>query len=124
MMSAERIQLHVRKDDQVQVISGKEKGKTGKVLSVNTKTGRVTIEKLNMVKRHVKPSNQNPQGGIIEKETPIHSSNVLVMCTKCGKGTRHGMKAVESTAKKKGAAPATSKKIRVCKRCGTSPDKA
>jgi large subunit ribosomal protein L24 len=124
MMSAERSQLHIRKDDQVQVISGKEKGKTGKVLRVSTKTSRVTIEKLNMVKRHVKPSNQNPQGGIIEKELPIHVSNVLVMCTKCGKGTRHGVKVVESSAKKKGAAPAASKKIRVCKRCGTSPDKA
>ncbi|MFN7684949.1 MAG: 50S ribosomal protein L24 [Oligoflexia bacterium] len=124
MMSAERIQLHVRKDDQVQVISGKEKGKTGKVLSVNSKSGRVTIEKLNMVKRHVKPSNQNPQGGIVEKELPIHVSNVLVMCSKCGKGTRHGAKVVEVSSKKKGAASASSQKIRVCKRCGTSPDKA
>lgn len=124
MMSAERIQLHVRKDDQVQVISGKEKGKTGKVLNVNSKSGRVTIEKLNMVKRHVKPSNQNPQGGIIEKELPIHVSNVLVMCSKCGKGTRHGSKTVEGSSKKKGTAAAAPKKIRVCKRCGTSPDKA
>ncbi len=123
MMSAQRTSLHVKKDDQVQVIAGKEKGKTGKVLSVSTKSGRVTVEKLNMVKRHVKPTSQNPQGGIIEKELPIHASNVLVLCSKCGKGTRHGMKVAETAAKKKGAA-ATAKKIRVCKRCGTSPDKA
>lgn len=112
-MNAARKTFHVRKDDQVQVIAGKEKGKTAKVLRVHPKTGRVTLEKLNMVKRHVKPSAQNPQGGILEKELPINISNVLLLCAKCEKGTRHGVKADEGKSK-----------IRVCKRCGASPDRA
>jgi large subunit ribosomal protein L24 len=126
MMNAARNTFHVRKDDQVQVIAGKEKGKTAKVLRVYSKTGRVVLEKLNMVKRHVKPSAQNPQGGILEKELPIHISNVLLMCTKCGKGTRHGVKvgAPATKSAKTKAAKAVQKKIRVCKRCGTSPDQA
>jgi len=122
MMNTARNTFHVRKDDQVQVISGKEKGKTAKVLRVYGKTGRVVLEKLNMVKRHVKPSQQNPQGGILEKELPIHVSNVLLVCSKCGKGTRHGVKLAAKAAKAKKSS--TEKKIRVCKRCGTSPDKA
>ena len=122
MMNSARNTFHVRKDDQVQVIAGKEKGKTAKVLRIYSKTGRVVLEKLNMVKRHVKPSNQNPQGGIMEKELPIHVSNVLLVCVKCGKGTRHGVKVAASSAKsaKGKSVKATQKKIRVCKRCGTS----
>jgi large subunit ribosomal protein L24 len=116
--------LSIRKDDTVQVISGKEKGKTGKVMKVDRKSGRVTIEKVNMVKRHVKPSQKYPQGGILEKELPLHYSNVLLMCAKCNRGVRHGHKTGEATAAKgkKGAkASATAqKKIRVCKRCGES----
>jgi len=126
MMNAARNTFHVRKDDQVQVIAGKEKGKTAKVLRVYSKTGRVVLEKLNMVKRHVKPSNQNPQGGILEKELPIHISNVLLVCSKCGKGTRHGVKVAAPAAKaaKGKASKSVQKKVRVCKRCGTSPDQA
>ena len=131
MMNAARSTFHVRKDDQVQVITGKEKGKTAKVLRVYAKTGRVVLEKLNMVKRHVKPSQQNPQGGIVEKELPIHVSNVLLVCSKCGKGTRHGVavKAAAEKAKKAAAGKTATKKttegkVRVCKRCGTSPDQA
>ena len=126
MVNSARNTFHVRKDDQVQVIAGKEKGKTAKVLRIYSKTGRVVLEKLNMVKRHVKPSNQNPQGGITEKELPIHVSNVLLVCTKCGKGTRHGVKMAPSGAKpvKAKSGKAVQKKIRVCKRCGASPDQA
>jgi len=128
MLNTARNTFHVRKDDQVQVIAGKEKGKTAKVLRVYGKTGRVVLEKLNLVKKHVKPSAQNPQGGIIEKELPIHVSNVLLVCSKCGKGTRHGVKIVAEDLKAKKASSAkgssTEKKVRVCKRCGTSPDKA
>jgi large subunit ribosomal protein L24 len=118
--------LSIRKNDQVQVMSGREKGKTGKVMNVNTKTGRVTVEKINMVKKHVKPSQKTPQGGILEKELPLHYSVVLLMCAKCNRGVRHGFKVVEATAKaKKGAkASATASKktakVRVCKRCGES----
>ena len=108
--------LSIRKNDTVQVISGKEKGKTGKVQKVDRKSGRVTIEKVNMVKRHVKPSQKYPQGGILEKELPLHYSNVLLMCAKCNRGVRHGQKMAAAPAKgKKGAkASATEKKIRVC----------
>lgn len=115
--------LSIRKNDTVQVISGKEKGKTGKVLKVDHKSGRVTVEKLNMVKRHVKPSQTNPQGGILEKELPLHYSNVLLMCAKCNRGVRHGHKEAQAATKaKKGAkaAAASAKNIRVCKRCGES----
>jgi large subunit ribosomal protein L24 len=104
--------LSIRKNDTVQVMAGREKGKTGKVLAVSVKTGRVTIEKTNMAKRHVKPSQKNPQGGVIEKELPLHYSNVLLMCPKCNKGVRHGIKI------------AGEKKTRVCKRCESSLDVA
>jgi large subunit ribosomal protein L24 len=124
----ERKNLSLRKNDMVQVIAGRDKGKSGKVLRVNGKTMRVTVEKLNMVKRHMKANQQNPGGGIIEKETPIHYSNVLLMCPKCNKGVRHGIKMVEAGAQgkkakgKKSAAAgeSTHQKIRVCKKCGES----
>src|SRR6185437_10179473 len=92
--------LSIHKNDTVQVISGKEKGKTGKVMKVDRKSGRVTIEKVNMVKRHVKPSNKYPQGGILEKELPLHYSNVLLMCAKCNRGVRHGHKLGEAAPAK------------------------
>lgn len=117
------LKLSIRKNDMVQVIAGREKGKTGKVLLVNGKSGRVTIEKVNMLKRHVRPSQQNPQGGVLEKEAPIHYSNVLLFCPKCAKGVRHGHKMAEGgqgTKKKKGATASKSKRIRVCKKCGES----
>lgn len=117
MQTSVETKLAVKKNDQVQVIAGREKGKVGKVLSVSTKSGRVTVEKVNMVKRHVKASQQNPQGGIVEKELPLHYSNVLLYCTKCARGVRHGSK-MEA---KKGSKKQT--KIRVCKRCGEGLDK-
>jgi large subunit ribosomal protein L24 len=115
-MSMELVKVTIRKNDQVQVIAGREKGKTGKVLRVLPKTGRVVVEKVNMVKRHVKPTQKNPQGGVLEKETSLHFSNVQLMCPKCNRGVRHGIKVVEKTAGKKGAVKHT--KVRVCKRCG------
>lgn len=118
--------LSLKKNDQVQVIAGRDKGKIGKILSVNQKTGRVTVEKINMVKRHTKASQKNPGGGIFEKETPIHYSNVLLYCTKCAKGVRHGHKMVEKSAGKKGktAGAAKAVKVRVCKKCGETLDSA
>jgi large subunit ribosomal protein L24 len=122
METTPRIKLSLRKNDQVQVIAGREKGKVGKILRVNAKTGRVTVEKTNMVKRHVKPSQQNPQGGILEKELPLHYSNVLLMCAKCNRGVRHGIKLAEKAGKKGEAKVQT--KIRVCKKCGGSLETA
>src|SRR4051794_37307393 len=106
--TTERLKLGIRKNDMVQVMAGKEKGKTGKVSHVDRKDGRVTIEKINMVKRHMKPSQKYPQGGIIEQELPLHYSNVLLMCGKCNKGSRFGYKVDAKSGKKS----------RLCKRCG------
>lgn len=99
--------LHIKKNDQVKVIAGKEKGKTGKILTVMPKKGCVIIEKVNFVKRHTRPSGQARQGGILEKEAPIHISNVMVVCNKCNLPVRVGQKILED-----------GKKARYCKKCG------
>ncbi|MBU1001464.1 MAG: 50S ribosomal protein L24 [Proteobacteria bacterium] len=97
----------IRKDDKVMVISGKDKGKVGKVLKIHKKTDRVLIEKVNMVKRHTKANPYTQQsGGIVEKEAPIHISNVALLCDACTKPTRVGFK--EAT---------DGKKVRFCKKC-------
>jgi len=96
---------HLKKGDFVKVISGKEKGKTGKVLMVIKDKNRIVIEKLNMIKRHQK-ANAMGKGGIVEKEGPIHASNVIIMCGKCNKETRVGIKIFED-----------GKKVRICKKC-------
>src|SRR3972149_705457 len=98
---------HVRRGDVVAVIAGKEKGKRGKVLRILNKKGRVVIERLMMVKRHTKPSQKSPQGGIIEKEGSINLSNVMLWCEKCSKPRRAGVKFNEAGGK-----------ARVCKNCG------
>ncbi len=102
---------HVKKADIVQVMTGKERGKTGKVLKVNQKKGRVYVEKLNMIKRHKKPMGQQA-GGIVEVEGGIASSSLLLYCDKCSRGVRTKAKILES-----------GKKIRVCKKCNTDLDK-
>lgn len=121
------LKLSIRKNDMVEIIAGKEKGKSGKVIAVDMIAARVTVEKVNLVKRHVKPSQKNPQGGVVEKELPIHYSNVLLMCPKCNRGVRHGrrVEAAAASKKKKGATAGaaqseTTKKIRFCKRCDQS----
>ena len=101
------VKFHVKKDDQVIVIAGKEKGKTGKILRVITKKERVLVEKVNFVKRHTRPSSQTRQGGILEKEAPIHASNVMIICTKCNLPVKVGRKILED-----------GKKVRYCKKCG------
>ena len=123
MLNLERKKSSLRKNDLVQVIAGREKGKTGKILKIDMKSNRVTIEKTNMVKRHTKRT-QTSEGGIIEKELPLHYSNVLLVCPKCNRGVRHGMKQVESSAKGKAATGVKAKKLRVCKRCNESLDVA
>jgi large subunit ribosomal protein L24 len=90
--------MHVRKNDRVIVIAGKEKGKVGRVLRVLLDSNRVSIEGLNKVKRHTKPDQQNQQGGIVEKEAPIHASNVALV-EKDGKPTRTGSKTLEDGKK-------------------------
>ena len=82
------MKVHVRKNDTVVVISGKDKGKTGEVLRVIPKTGKVVVKGVNLVKKHQKPNRQNMQGGIIEMEAAINSSKVMLFCEKCTKATR------------------------------------
>jgi len=101
------IKFHVRKDDLVQVIAGKEKGKSGKVLKVLPHKNRVVVEKVNFIKRHSRPTGKTRQGGIIQKEAPIHISNVLLLCSKCNRGVRMGKRILED-----------GKKALVCKKCG------
>jgi large subunit ribosomal protein L24 len=107
--------LGIRKNDTVQVIAGKEKGKTGKVLRVDPKSFRVEVENINMVKKHTKPSQANPGGGILSKTAPLHYSNVLLFCGKCKKGVRFGFK---MSKVKTGT-----KKVRHCKKCDENLDK-
>ena len=100
--------MHVRKGDQVVVIAGKEKGKRGRVMRLLTDKGRVVIERINMVKRHTKPTQRNPRGGILEKEGSVEASNVALWCGKCVAPRR--AKVDEKDGQKK---------RRVCIKCGT-----
>lgn len=104
--------LHIRRDDKVVVISGKEKGKKGKVLLVEPKSGKLIVEKLNMVTKHEKPKGQGKPGGIIHSEAPMYASKVMLVCGKCGKATRLSFKVLED-----------GDKVRVCKKCGETFDK-
>jgi large subunit ribosomal protein L24 len=105
-------QAHVRRGDTVSVIAGRERGKRGKVLRVLPGAGRVLVEKLNMVKKHQRPTQKLRQGGIIERENPLALSNVLVVCSRCDKASRSGIKVLGD-----------GRKVRVCKRCGESIDR-
>lgn len=96
---------HIKKNDMVKVITGKDKGKSGKVMRLIPKKDRVIVEKINMVKRHMKPSQQTRQGGILDKESPIHISNLMLICSKCTDPTRVGYKTLDD------------KKVRYCKKC-------
>ena len=103
--------MHVHSKDQVVVISGKDKGKKGKITAAFPKTGKVVVEGVNMVTKHQKARNAMQPGGIVHKEAPIDASNVMLVCPKCGKGTRVARKVVvveENGVKKR-------KIIRVCK---------
>jgi large subunit ribosomal protein L24 len=103
--------MHVKKGDKVMVISGKDKGKTGIILEAFPKQSRVLVEGINIVKKHAKPSQVNPQGGILNQEAPIHVSNVMPIDPKSGKPTRVGY-TVEN-----------GKKVRVAKKSGEVLDK-
>ncbi len=98
--------LHVKKDDLVMIVAGKDKGKSGKVLRVLPEKERVLVENLNLIKRHTRPSQTNNEGGIIEKEAPIAISNVQLLCPGCSKPARTGIKVLED-----------GNKVRFCKKC-------
>ena len=97
--------MKIRKNDNIIVIAGNDKGKTGKVLKVFPKESKVIVEGINIRKRHTKPSQSNPQGGIIEKESPVQVSNVMLIDPKTNEGTRLGSQVIldEKTGKKKRA---------------------
>lgn len=102
----EQKKYHIKKNDTVMVIAGKEKGKSGKVMRIIPKKDRVIVEKLNMVKRHMRPGPQSRQGGILEREGSIHISNLMLLCSKCTDPTRVGYKILDD-----------SRKVRYCKKC-------
>lgn len=103
--------MQIKKNDNVMVISGKEKGKRGRVIAVYPATNRLLVEKLNMIKRHTRPTQQIRQGGILEKESPISASNVQLICSKCDKPTTVSRQA-------QGDGP----RVRVCKTCSETID--
>ena len=98
--------INVKTGDTVYVLTGKNRGKKGKILSVQPKKGTVIVENVNIVKRHTKPRRMNELGGIIDKEAPIHRSNVMLICPSCGKPTKIGKLILEN-----------GQKARVCKKC-------
>ena len=104
--------LHVKKGDTVVVLSGKDKGKQGKIISAMPKKGMVVVEGTNKVKRHTKPNMKAPQGGILDKEMPLNSCKVMLICPACNKPTRIAHKLVDG------------KNARVCKKCGEVVDQA
>lgn len=99
--------VHVRKNDTVVVVSGKDKGKIGEVLAVYPRKSTVLVKDVNVVKKHQKPNKANTQGGIIEKESPVNSSKVMLYCTKCKSATRISNKLLDDGTK-----------VRACKKCG------
>jgi large subunit ribosomal protein L24 len=101
-----RDKCHIKKDDKVKIITGKDKGKIGKVLQVDRKKDRLLVENINVVKRHTRPTAQNRQGGIVESEAPISWSNAMLMCNKCLSPIRIQMKQLDD-----------GKKVRVCRKC-------
>jgi large subunit ribosomal protein L24 len=103
--------VHVKKGDTVMVISGKDESKKGKVLAVFPDSNKVIVEGVNIVKKHKKPRSAAQQGGIIRQEAPIDSSNVMLVCPRCGKPARIGKKVLDD-----------GQKARICKKCGEVVD--
>jgi len=110
---AERRTILIRKGDNVKVMSGRDAGKTGRVLAVNARKNTVTVEHANIIKRHTRPNPaKNVKGGIVEKEAAMNVSNVMIVCSSCGKHTRIGHVRLPD-----------GERARSCKRCGTTLDK-
>lgn len=101
--------LRIKKDDKVVVIAGRSRGTTSRVLYVIPSKNRAVVEHVNMVKRHTKPRGQGKPGGIVEKEAPIHVSNLMLFCDKCKRGVRFGTQVSDD-----------GRKARVCKKCGST----
>ena len=97
---------HLRREDKVKIIAGKDKGKVGKIQKIIRKKNRVIVENINMIKRHTKAGANNKQGGIVEREAPIHRSNIMLLCNKCMAPVRIKMHILEDK-----------KKVRVCRKC-------
>jgi large subunit ribosomal protein L24 len=105
--------ISIRKGDNVRVMTGKDAGKNGRVLSVNPRKNTVIVEHANIIKRHTRPNPaKNIKGGIVEREAPINVSNVMIVCSGCGKHARIGRNVLPDGSR-----------VRVCKRCGTTLDK-
>lgn len=100
---------YLKKNDQVEVIAGKDKGRVGKVLRVLREDDKAVVERINLIKRHTKPKEMNQQGQIVEKEAPIHVSNLQLICPECTKTGRIGRKVLDDGSK-----------VRYCKSCGES----
>jgi len=105
------MRARIKKNDTVVVIAGRERGKSGKVLRVIPSAGRAVVESLNMVKRHQKATSPQTPSGIVDKEAPIHLSNLMFLCEKCNAPTRLGKKVLED-----------GKRVRICRRCGEELD--
>ena len=101
--------MNIKKNDTVVVLSGKDKGKKGKILVADPSARKVIVEGINMATCHVKPRRQGEEGGIIRKEIPMYASKVMLVCPKCSKPTRVGHKILEDGSK-----------VRVCKKCGVT----
>jgi large subunit ribosomal protein L24 len=109
----ERTRIRLRRNDQVEVISGKDAGKRGKVLQIVAEKNRVLVQGVNFIKRHTRPNPQrNIKGGIAEREAPIHVSNLMVVCGECGKRTRIGSSRLED-----------GRKVRICRKCKGALDR-
>ena len=100
--------MHIKTNDTVVVIAGDDKDERGKVLAIDHDKGRLVVEGVNRVYKHVRRSQKNPQGGRLSKEMPVQISNVLLLCTRCGKGVRTGARLAKDGSKE-----------RFCKKCGT-----
>ena len=108
-----RLQTPIRKNDNVVVVTGKDRGKRGRVLKVLPQRNRLVIEGVNFVKRHTRPNpQQNVKGGIVERESPLHASNVQIVCPECGAPTRIGHQLLDD-----------GRKVRVCRKCDGAVDK-
>jgi large subunit ribosomal protein L24 len=107
-----RTLVHVRRGDTVEVITGKHRGKRGKVLRVIPKDGRIIVEGIMVAKRHMKPNQKMPSGGIVEKEMPFTAGKAMLVCTRCGRAVRFGHQTMDDGTK-----------VRVCRHCGEIIDK-
>jgi large subunit ribosomal protein L24 len=110
-VAAHRKKFRIKQGDTVEVVQGKESGKRGKVLHVRAEEERVVVERVNFIKRHIRPSKKAPQGGVIEREAGMHISNVKLVCPSCNEAVRVGVR-MEGD-----------EKVRYCKKCNVSVDK-